>query len=123
MAEERRSPEDAQKEEKSCRLNLPREQRFLDWNTRQRLINTHKAIRFDNMLISVVPFETWKLSVSIRRNIKGSVHRNRIKRIIREAFRNSRGRFDQPVAMLFTVLSEPSNLVYADLCQAIINQA
>ncbi|PIS30845.1 MAG: hypothetical protein COT43_00805 [Candidatus Marinimicrobia bacterium CG08_land_8_20_14_0_20_45_22] len=123
MAEEKRSPEDAQKEEKSFRLNLPREQRFLDWNIRQRLINTHKAVRFDSILISVVPFETWKLSVSIRRNIKGSVRRNRIKRIIREAFRNSRGHFDKPVAMIFTVLSEPNKLVYANLYQAIINEA
>ncbi len=123
MAEEKHSPEDAQKEEKSCRINLPREQRFLDWNIRQRLINTHKAIRFENMLISVVPYETWKLSISIRRNIKGSVQRNRIKRVIREVFRNSHDHFNQPVAMVFTVLSEPSKLIYADLYQAVISQS
>ncbi len=44
-----------------------------------------------------------RLGISINRKIKGSVHRNRLKRIIRESFRLNRESYPQGTDVIFTV--------------------
>lgn len=113
-------PEDEPRAGKSCRLNLPKCERNLDWKTRQSLISSNKAIDYDNMLITITPYETYKLSIYIRKNVKGACERNRIKRIIREVYRNARPFFNTPTAVVITVLSLPTHLKYNDLYSIII---
>ncbi len=59
-----------------------------------------------------------RLGISVHRKIRGAVRRNRMKRIIREAFRTSRDVFPQQADIVFTVrpdffLKNPAEVVAA----------
>ncbi len=59
-----------------------------------------------------------RLGISVHRKIRGAVRRNRMKRIIREAFRTSRHSFPQRADIVFTVrpdfsLKKPAEIISA----------
>ncbi len=59
-----------------------------------------------------------RLGISVHRKIRGAVRRNRMKRIIREAFRTSRHSFPQRADIVFTVrpgfsLKNPAEIISA----------
>ncbi len=64
-----------------------------------------------------------RLGISVHRKIRGAVRRNRMKRIIREAFRTSRHSFPYGMDMVFTVrpdfsLQSPAEVISA-VCELV----
>ncbi|MCK4295851.1 MAG: ribonuclease P protein component [Candidatus Marinimicrobia bacterium] len=119
MAAERYSPEDEQKEEKCFQLKLRKSERLVDWKKHFLAISRIKPVKYDSILISAFPQDKWELSIVIKKDVKGAYKRNRIKRIIREVYRTTKPFFSKPMAVLFTVKSNPKNLSYHEL-QAVI---
>ncbi len=54
-------------------------------------------------------FDSNRLGISIHRQVKGAVKRNRIKRVIRESFRLNREIYPQKADIVFTV--RPGNTI------------
>jgi len=103
MAAEAYSPAGAPKAEKDYRSDLRKSEILTDWNKRAEIIATQQTVRYGPVFISARLQNSWQISLSLTRKVKGAVRRNRIKRIIREVYRQSKALIGQPHAIIFTV--------------------
>lgn len=60
-----------------------------------------------------------RIGISVNRNIRGAVKRNRIKRIIRESFRVERELFPESTDIVFTVRSNFALRNPGEVCRAV----
>lgn len=115
MAEEKRWPEDAQRDARFSRPNLPRHERLFNWEKRNRIIDQGKAFKYDTLLISILPQSFWELSIVIKRSAGKASQRNESKRKIKEAYRLSKPLCPAPAAIAITVTRKPENLRVGEL--------
>jgi|GEM_PF-663795 len=115
MVAEKPWPEDAPRGARSYRPNLPREERLVNWDKREQIINRGKTIRYNDLYISILLQLDWKLSVTIKRTSGKAAQRNAYKRKIRESFRLCKPSCPHPAAVAVTVLQKPQKIDVAVL--------
>ena len=64
----------------------------------------------------VLPAERTRLGVTVTRKVAGAVGRNRIKRLVREAFRRNRALFPEHCDLVLVARSSATKLDYAAVC-------
>lgn len=83
--------------------DLPRHERLLGRSDRQSIIRNSRAVKVGPLSVHVMPYERWCLAILLMRGIKPAVARNRIKRVLREAYRHAKVSISIPHAVVFCV--------------------
>src|SRR4051794_36315682 len=83
---------------------LPRSQRVRKRSQFQAIQGKGKKLHTDNFLVFVLPQKVPsapRLGVTVSKKVGGAVQRNRVKRLVREAFRRRKTLFPQGVDLVF----------------------
>lgn len=111
----------AQKGEKNFRPNFPKSERLNTWEERAEIIAKGKSLRYQSMLISMIPHSQWGISIVLRKEVKPAYHRNYIKRLIREAYRTAKPFCEHPKKIAVTVVGNQNTLNLNELREVFIN--
>jgi len=122
MAEKTFSPAGAPRAEKDSQFKLLKKEIILDWDRRSEIISRKNSVKYGSILISATTQKNWEYSIALTRKVKGAVKRNRIKRIIREVYRQSKINFTYPMAVIFTVTNTFDNLNFTNFKNFYISQ-
>jgi ribonuclease P protein component len=107
--------EEEQKEEKSSLLKFPKEERISNWSQIRYILSQMEPIKFDTVDIYSLPQKEWGLAIVLKKTVKGACNRNKIKRIIREAYRTTKPAYEKPRVFVFVVSSIPESISYNEL--------
>ncbi|MCD6440802.1 MAG: ribonuclease P protein component [Candidatus Marinimicrobia bacterium] len=124
MAEKKFSPVGAQKEERCFLPKLSKSEIILNKNTLLAILNHNQKIRsrYDTLSFTAIPQDKWEYAIRIRKRVGSACKRNRIKRIVREAYRNAKPIVGRPHAILFFVNSKPGQIEYNQLKALLIQK-
>lgn len=124
MVAKKFSPAGAQKEERCFPPKLSKSEIILNKNTLLAIFNHNQKIRarYDTLSITAIPQDNWEYAIRIRKCVGNACKRNRIKRIIREAYRNAKPIISRPHAILFFVNSKPRQIEYNQLKTLLIQK-
>ena len=115
MAEEKYSQDAAAKEENRSRCKIFRCERL---KSREKISFTLKNgayFKYKNIIVSHLSQDRWEFAILISRGLKGAINRNRIKRIIREAYRTAKPLIDEPSALIFRVHNPATQISFKEL--------
>lgn len=96
-------------------LRIHKNEHLKDPKKKTLIKSQKKVLNYNNISLSVLPQDMWEIAIILKKNVKNACERNRIKRIIREVYRNIKPLSSQQLAMVFTVRSNPKRLSYQKL--------
>jgi ribonuclease P protein component len=117
MADEKSLLIDVQKAEKRSRHKLPKDEIIRDKKRISYLLNHSQNTRaiYDGVTLVAEPHDKMEMAIVLKKSIGKACLRNHYKRIIREAYRNTKSHVKKPYAMLFIINSPPKQLTYKNM--------
>jgi len=100
-----------QRAEKLCPPNLQKSERIADKKILSALFKNNRQVRTycGSVAITIIWSKNWKIAILIKKGVGTAVRRNRIKRKIREAYRNTKPYTLTPFSIIFSVLTNPQD--------------
>lgn len=110
MVEKRSSPGGAPGAAKYYPPNIRKAERIAKHKDLLSFFNNDQLLKkkCGPIIVNIIPSDNWGLAILIRKNIEPAVVRNRIKRKIREAYRQTKPHLQVPLKVIFTVHGRPS---------------
>jgi ribonuclease P protein component len=101
---------------------LPRSERIRKRSIYQRVQTTGRKIQTDHFIVFALPNDTAsaaRLGVTVSRKVGGAVTRNRVKRLVREAFRRQKALFPRGLEVVLIAKKQAAEVEYEQVCREI----
>lgn len=117
MADEESLLIDVQRAEKFSRHKLSKNEIIRDKKRISYLLNHSQNPRanYDSLTLVAEPHKKMEMAIILRKSIGNACQRNYYKRIIREAYRNTKSYATKPYTMLFILNAAPKQLTYKNM--------
>jgi ribonuclease P protein component len=117
MADERSLLVGGQGAEKSYRHKLSKNEIIRDKKRISHLLshNQNNRATYNGVMLVAEPHEKMEMAITLKKSIGNACQRNYYKRIIREAYRNTKTSLNGPYALLFVVNSTPNQLTFKNM--------
>jgi ribonuclease P protein component len=99
------------------RAVLPAADRIRSRRDYLRVQSEGRRVHTPHFVLMVMPAERKRLGITVTRKVAGAVGRNRVKRLVREAFRLNRELFPEACEVVVVARTGAQRLDYAAVCQ------
>jgi len=96
-------------------------ERKLSWKEAKKIIKKGNKHKYGPILIAIKKSQEWRFRINLKKEVKPAHKRNYIKRVIREVYRTSKPKIDDPHIVVFTVLNNIPDLDFHEFKNEYLN--